>query len=106
MSPITYPAWQSVQHHCRELGPSHLRELFAADPYRFSCFSIQVEDLLVDFSKQRIDAKAVQLLTALAEAADLAGWRERLFGGEKINVSEGRSVLHPALRHLKLGAFP
>ena len=106
MSPITSPAWQAVQDHCRTITSSHLRELFAADPSRFSRFSIQVEDLLVDFSKQRIDAKAVQLLTALAEAADLAGWRERLFAGEKINASEGRAVLHPALRHLKLGAFP
>ena len=106
MSPISSHAWQVVQDHCREFAPSHLRELFAADPSRFSRFSIQVEDLLVDFSKQRIDAKAIQLLTALAEAADLANWRERLFAGEKINASEGRAVLHPALRHLKLGAFP
>lgn len=106
MSPISSHAWQVVQDHCREFAPSHLRELFAADPSRFSRFSIQVEDLLVDFSKQRIDEKAIQLLMALAEAADLVGWRERLFAGEKINVSENRAVLHPALRHLKLSPFP
>lgn len=70
MSPITSHAWQAVQGHCREFAPSHLRELFAADPSRFSGFSIQVEDLLVDFSKQRIDEKAIQLLTALAEAGN------------------------------------
>ncbi len=106
MSPISSQAWQAVHDHCREFASSHLRERFVADHSRFSRFSIQVEDLLVDFSKQRIDAKAVQLLTDLAEAADLAGWRKRLFAGEKINASEGRAVLHPALRYLQLGGFP
>ena len=106
MSPITSPAWRAVQDHCCTVSSRHLRDLFAADPGRFSHFSIEVEDLLVDFSKQRVDDKAIRLLVELAKEVDLAGWRARLFAGEKVNASEGRSVLHPALRHLTLGAFP
>lgn len=106
MSPITSPAWGAVQDHCRVLSSIHLCDLFNADPDRFSRFSIEVEGLLVDFSKQRGDDKTIRLLVDLAKKTDLVDWRARLFAGEKINASEGRAVLHPALRHLKLGAFP
>jgi glucose-6-phosphate isomerase len=62
--------------------------------------------LLIDFSKQRIDERALKLLFSLAETANLSEWRARFFAGEEINVSERRAVLHPALRYLKLDAFP
>lgn len=84
----------------------HLRDLFARDGARFSQMSLELNGLLVDFSKQRLDGHVLRLLVDLARDADLAGWRDRLFGGDKINVSEHRAVLHPALRHSKLSPFP
>lgn len=84
----------------------HLRDLFARDSERFSRMSFDLNGLLVDFSKQRLDGHVLRLLVDLARDADLTGWRDRLFGGDKINVSEQRAVLHPALRHSKLSSFP
>ena len=100
------PAWSQLHEASARLAHTHLRELFAADPQRFQHFSRQTSDLLLDFSKQRLDQDVLNHLVALAEAANVAGWRERLFAGEQINVSEERAVLHPALRHLDDGAFP
>jgi glucose-6-phosphate isomerase len=100
------PAWKALVAHRDQSAGSHLRDLFAADPERFSQFSVGLEGLLVDFSKQRIDGTTLKLLLDLAETAGLANWRDRLFSGDKINFSEKRAVLHPALRNLKLGAFP
>ena len=105
--PITKsPAWLELSALSEKLSSLHLRDLFACDPDRFSRFSVDLDGLLVDFSKQRVDARTLDLLLALAKDANLAGWREKLFAGEKINVSENRAVLHPALRHLKLSPFP
>ena len=84
----------------------HLRDLFARDGARFVQMSLDLNGLLVDFSKQRLDGHVLRLLVDLARDSDLAGWRDRLFGGDKINVSEQRAVLHPALRHSKLSPFP
>ncbi|MDD3355051.1 glucose-6-phosphate isomerase [Zoogloea sp.] len=103
---MTSPAWRALVEHRCAVGNRHLRALFAEDPARFSRLSVKLDDVLVDFSKQRIDARTLKLLIDLAETADLRGWRARLFAGEQINVSEGRAVLHPALRYLKLDAFP
>jgi glucose-6-phosphate isomerase len=100
------PAWKALAAHRDQSAGAHLRDLFAADPDRFSRLSVGLEGLLVDFSKQRIDHTTLQLLLDLAETAGLANWRDRLFSGDKINFSEKRAVLHPALRNLKLGAFP
>jgi len=102
----TSPAWKALLKHRDAIAHRHLRDFFAADPHRFAQMSVQRAGMLVDFSKQRVDARALRLLIELAESADLAAWRDRLFAGDKINVSEDRAVLHPALRHLGLGAFP
>ena len=67
---------------------------------------IRANDLLLDFSKQRLDGEVLDALVTLAEDTNVVGWRERLFAGEQINVSEERAVLHPALRHLEETAFP
>ena len=90
--------WQALQLHKSRLEHQHLRDFFAADPERFNHFSLELEDLLVDYSKQRLDAAALEALVALAKSSDVAGWRDRMFAGEKINVSEDRAVLHTALR--------
>ena len=100
------PAWARLSKARDRLAKTHLRELFAANPQRFNDFSIRTHDLLLDFSKQRLDGEVLDALVTLAEDTNVTGWRERLFAGEPINVSEERAVLHPALRHLEETAFP
>ena len=106
MPNTTTPAWRTLAEHRDSVVQAHLRDWFAADPQRFSRLSLEFEGMLVDFSKQRVDQRALELLLDLTKDADLEGWRDRLFSGEKINFSENRAVLHPALRYLKTGPFP
>lgn len=100
------PAWTRLSQARDRLAKTHLREHFAADPQRFENFSRQTNELLLDFSKQRLDDEVLDALVTLAEDTEVPSWRERLFAGEKINVSEERAVLHPALRHLEETPFP
>ncbi len=72
--------------------------LFAADPERARKFSLSLDDLTLDFSKSAIDAETLEALFALAQAADLEGFRRRLFAGEMVNVTEHRAAMHMALR--------
>lgn len=97
--PFHHPVHAALQQHYQSLRDVHLRELFAQDAQRFEHFSLQLDGLLLDYSKNRITTTTLQLLMQLAEAADVAGWRERLFQGDKINNTEGRAVLHTALRN-------
>ena len=75
-----------------------IADLFAADPQRFSGFSVAQDDLLLDYSKTSLTGEARNLLLALAEAAGVTQWRDAMFSGARINVSEKRAVLHTALR--------
>jgi glucose-6-phosphate isomerase len=100
MSALTGSAtWQALQRHAEALASVHLRDLFAEDPDRFARFSLREGDLLLDYSKNRITAETLRLLQDLARHADLEGWRDRMFAGEKINTTEHRAVLHVALRN-------
>jgi glucose-6-phosphate isomerase len=93
-------AWRALEAHAKALDGVHMRDLFAADTGRFKQFTIGFEDqLLLDYSKNRITADTMPLLLDLARAADVEGWRARMFAGEKINATEGRAVLHVALRN-------
>ena len=92
------PALRALQAHHADVADTHLRDLFERDPERFRRFSITGEGLLLDYSKNRVTEQTMALLRALAEQADLAGWRAKLFAGEAINVTEGRAALHVALR--------
>ncbi len=92
-------AWRALAAHRRTMAPRHMRDLFAADSQRFSRFSGRLGDLLVDYSKHRITAETLSLLIDLAEAAGVPRWTERMFAGEPINATEGRPVLHTALRN-------
>jgi glucose-6-phosphate isomerase len=94
---IDRPEWKALEAHGAEMKEVHLRELFA-DGARASQFTLQTKELLLDYSKNRITAETMQKLVALAESADLKKWIEAMFTGEKINGTEGRAVLHTALR--------
>ena len=98
MTVSTSEAWQRLQAQGARLAASHLRDLFAADPQRVERLSADFDGLHLDYSKQRVNVEAMDGLVALAEAAALPAKIERMFAGEPINVSEGRAVLHVALR--------
>jgi glucose-6-phosphate isomerase len=92
-------AWKALQDHHREVASLHMRDLFKADPRRFEKFSLQWNDFLIDYSKNRITEKTMSLLFDLARSRDIKGWTGKMFSGEKINSTEHRAVLHIALRN-------
>lgn len=92
-------AWTALQAHYATMKSVHMKDLFAKDPERFNRFSMQFEDILFDFSKNRIDETTMDLLYSLASQQDVKGKAEAMFKGEKINSTEGRAVLHVALRN-------
>jgi len=91
--------WRALEAHHLEIGAVHMRDLFAAQPDRFDRFSIELEDLLFDYSKNRIDETTVKLFVDLARASGVCEAADAMFTGEKINWTEDRSVLHVALRN-------
>jgi glucose-6-phosphate isomerase len=100
ISPKETKAWQQLQnHHDTEMKEVHMRNLFQEDPDRFKKFSLQVDDILFDYSKNIITEKTMQLLLQLAEETQLKEAIEAMFNGERINETENRSVLHTALRN-------
>ncbi|MEN8259839.1 MAG: glucose-6-phosphate isomerase, partial [Pseudomonadota bacterium] len=92
-------AWRALQEHRKEIGRLHMRTLFADDPDRFERYSLKFNDILFDYSKNRITEKTLSLLIDLALQANLAARIEAMFSGVKINVTEERAVLHIALRN-------
>ncbi|MFF5663950.1 glucose-6-phosphate isomerase [Streptomyces griseofuscus] len=92
------PEWTALAKHREELADTHLRELFAADPGRGTGYTLRVGDLHIDYSKHLVTGETLRLLRELAAATDVFGLRDAMFRGEKINVTEGRAVLHTALR--------
>ena len=100
MSKLTSSApWLALQAHFEQIRGLHMRQLFAEDPERFSRFSLQIDDFLLDFSKNRITGDTIKLLIELAQACDVPGWIARMFNGDIINHTEHRAVLHVALRN-------
>ena len=94
-----FPAWQKLCTHQKVVAPLHMRDLFAADPKRFEKFSLKFDDLLFDYSKHRINDETLPLLLQMAREAKIEQWRDSMFAGEKINITENRAVLHTALRN-------
>ena len=92
------PAWKALAAHHRTIRQLHLRQLFADDPRRGERFAVEAAGLYLDYSKNRITDETVGLLVRLAEECGLRGHTDAMFSGEKINVTEGRAVLHTALR--------
>ena len=76
-----------------------MRQVFEEDALRFKRFSLHLDDLLLDWSKCAVTAETMKLLHALAQESDVTGLRDRMFEGEPINITEGRAVLHVALRN-------
>lgn len=93
-------AWQNLLHHFNEISPLHMRDLFAQDNKRFDNFSLKFNDILLDYSKNRINSSTMDLLLQLAEEAGVKEWTEKLFRGESINHTEQRAALHVALRNM------
>ena len=96
---INTPAWLALLDHFKRVDKLHMVDLFNQDPKRFSRYSIQFNDMLLDYSKNRVTDVTMKLLFDLAKQAGVEEWRERMFSGEKINSTEGRAVLHTALRN-------
>ena len=99
IKPHRTKAWGKLEDHYKKISKTHLRELFADDTERFRKFSLQLEDILFDYSKNRITEKTIQLLLDLAEECELDKAISAMFGGDTINATEGRAVLHTALRN-------
>ena len=91
--------WKKLGKHYKAISSVHMRDLFAKDPQRFAKLSLRLGDLLLDYSKNRITAETMDLLHALAREAGVEGMRDQLFAGEPVNLTEGRAVLHVALRN-------
>ncbi len=100
MATLTHhPVWQKLCQHQQTIVSTHMRDFFAADKNRFDKFSLKLDDILFDYSKHRINDETLPLLMQLAREANVEGWRNRMFAGEKINITENRAVLHTALRN-------
>ena len=92
------PVWKELQAHHAEVAGLHLREMFAADPKRGESLTVEACGLYLDYSKNRVTGRTVELLLALAAERGLRGRIEAMFRGDKINTTEDRAVLHTALR--------
>ncbi|MDX8396258.1 MAG: glucose-6-phosphate isomerase [Mariprofundaceae bacterium] len=100
MSTLTEsPAWKALDAHYKVMSGVHMRDLFTEDSERFSKFSMLQDDILFDYSKNIVNDETMPLLFDLARQSGLEDMRDRMFNGDKINHTEGRSVLHVALRN-------
>ncbi|MDN3653553.1 glucose-6-phosphate isomerase [Thalassotalea ponticola] len=98
MTRSSLPAWQALQKHAEDMQQQSIKALFDTDSKRFERFSVQRPGLLFDYSKQNINQLTMALFAELAEQCQFTDWRAKMFAGERINITEDRSVLHVALR--------
>jgi glucose-6-phosphate isomerase len=99
IKPLTQrPAWKALAAHHKKVKGLHLRKLFADDPERGERLTVEAAGLYLDYSKNLITDQTLKLLVQLAKESDLSGRIAAMFGGEKINLTENRAVLHVALR--------
>lgn len=91
-------SFQALETHAVEAEDWHMRNLFAADPQRFERMSLEAAGLFLDYSKNRLDGRTLELLAALARERGVEAQRDAMFAGERINNTENRAVLHTALR--------
>ena len=106
MIPLTKrPAWKALAAHHKKFKPLHLRRLFAADPKRGQRLTIDAAGLFLDYSKNLVTDQTIKLLLQLAKESRLRERIDAMFGGEKINITENRAVLHVALRAPRDASF-
>lgn len=99
IDPTSTPAWRRLTKHYKFTKENHIKDLFALDKDRFEKFSIKLDDILVDYSKNNVTDETMSLLVQLAKSCKLKDAIQAMFHGEKINVTENRAVLHTALRN-------
>jgi glucose-6-phosphate isomerase len=99
INPTTTAAWQQLQQQADSIRETHMRDLFTEDPDRFKKYSFCLDELMIDFSKNHINGQTLQALLGLASDCKLREAIDALFEGDFINETEGRSVLHVALRN-------
>ncbi len=99
IDPVFTESWKKLDRHYQQMQSLHMKDFFSNDPDRFKKFSLRFEDILLDFSKNRITDETCDLLVALAKECKLKEAIEAMYSGEKINFTENRSVLHVALRN-------
>lgn len=99
VSLMEMPEWLALQQHHSKIQNKHMRDMFAEDNSRFEQFSIELNEILFDYSKNRITEETIELLVKLAHACELPKQIEAMFAAKKINATENRAVLHTALRH-------
>jgi glucose-6-phosphate isomerase len=98
-------SYQSLRNHASQARTWQMRELFAQDPQRFERLSVEAAGLFLDYSKNRLDGRTLELLAQLARERGVERLRDAMFAGEKINLTENRAVLHTALRAPRTKAF-
>jgi len=98
INPTSAPSWNLLREHFKDIKNIHMKDLFAQDNNRASNMSVHWEDFYVDYSKHRITEKTLQLLFSLTHEVELKDAISKYFGGDIINETEGRAVLHTALR--------
>jgi glucose-6-phosphate isomerase len=98
-NPTRTENWKKLTDHYEKMKNVHMKDLFADDPERFAKFSIRFNEILVDYSKNRLSGQTLKLLTGLADEIGLRDAIEKMFSGDKINATENRAVLHVALRN-------
>ena len=99
INPTTTASWKALEHHFSGNKSVHIKKLFSDEANRFENYSIQIEDILFDYSKNNISAETKKHLIELAHECGLKDAIEAMFNAEKINGTEGRAVLHTALRN-------
>lgn len=97
-NPTKKAEWAALIAEEESLKSLSMRDLFTKDPSRFEKFSVQIPGLLFDYSKNRVTQDTIQKLVSLARASNVEEWRDKMFSGDPINVTEKRAVLHTALR--------
>ena len=99
INPTETASWKLLQDHFEEMKNVHIKDIFLDGSQRFEKYSFAVPEIVCDFSKNIINDTTLRLLLQLAEECQLKNAIEAMFSGEKINETEGRSVLHTALRN-------
>ena len=105
INPTETESWKQLQQHFEEMKNMHIKDLFKEDAGRFNKYSFAVPEIVCDFSKNIVSDTTLRLLLQLAEECGLRDAIDAMFAGEKINETEGRSVLHTALRNFSGNRF-